>query len=144
MNSKDIKKTATVLKFARKRAKISQAQLSRITGLNQAVISKVENGKEVASKHYPVLARALKVDPATLQIPAKRGDCFWALCRNSACEHFPVSYQHKLTNFDVVNFCFACGGPYVKECASCGNKIVGDRGDEYCFCDACGKALFSP
>jgi UDP-N-acetylglucosamine 1-carboxyvinyltransferase len=51
------------IRDARKRAGITQMQLSEATGIDQASISRMENGRQGITLEYLIrIARALKVD----------------------------------------------------------------------------------
>jgi len=54
------------LKFARKRAGLTQAQLGKLAGLNQSAINKLESGKSKNSSQMTNLAMVLGVNPLWL------------------------------------------------------------------------------
>ena len=57
----------TRLREARKAKGITQAELGKLAGTNQAVIQKIENGWTLRPRMVDGLALALDVDPAWLQ-----------------------------------------------------------------------------
>lgn len=61
---------AQSLKMVREFQELSQNELSRLTGLPQSTISGMEAGRiNIGVERAKVLARALKVHPATLVFP---------------------------------------------------------------------------
>jgi transcriptional regulator with XRE-family HTH domain len=64
MHLKDVKDR---LKWARKRAKLSQEKLAYMTGLTQPTVQRLEKGKISSTTHLLVIARALNVSPDWLE-----------------------------------------------------------------------------
>ncbi len=61
------------IKNARKRAGLTQIQLSEETGIDQASISRMENGKQgITLEYLKRIARALRVDLSELVGDAER------------------------------------------------------------------------
>ncbi|MEJ1377949.1 MAG: helix-turn-helix transcriptional regulator [Candidatus Sedimenticola sp. (ex Thyasira tokunagai)] len=57
----------TRLRQLRREVGLTQQQLADLSGTNQAVVQKIENGKSQRPRILPELAYALKVNPAWLQ-----------------------------------------------------------------------------
>jgi len=58
---------STRLRETRKTRKLTQQALADLSGTNQAVIQKIENGKSKSPRIVEDLAMALEVNPAWLQ-----------------------------------------------------------------------------
>ncbi len=58
---------STRLRETRKTRKLTQQALADLSGTNQAVIQKIENGKSKSPRMVEDLAMALEVNPAWLQ-----------------------------------------------------------------------------
>jgi hypothetical protein len=105
------------------------------------------------------LARALGVELSELAPPESLpsnydyGDSFSAFCEDPFCEsnklklvnNSPVvvwdSWQsYPMDKWGDLNFCRSCEGDLIKECSSCGMRLI-DRGGRYCT--RCGKELHS-
>lgn len=61
----------TKIKYFRRRALLTQAQLAEQTGIDQSAICRIERGeRDFTVKQLMAIAGALKVNPATL-LPSK-------------------------------------------------------------------------
>lgn len=141
----------------RKRKNLSQEELAAAAGVSQPTVSRLEKQEQVASvKTLAKLARALEValselvPPETLSSgPAE--DTFYAFCENPLCSRNKLKLVNKVStvfweswqayrneDWSDANFCRSCGSDLVKECSSCGKRLV-EKGGRYCT--RCGKKL---
>jgi transcriptional regulator with XRE-family HTH domain len=69
------------VRIIRELQELSQSQLAELTGISQATISAIENGRvNLGVERAKVLALALKCHPAVLVFPA--GRLHWSALRN--------------------------------------------------------------
>lgn len=147
---------------ARKRQKLSQADLAALIGVSQASISRIEKSEQHPDfKLYAKIAKALKVDlkdiaPEEMLEQLQRQspfENFYAFCPNPFCDKNEFGWNkdtmksfvrwnsgkfHEAENYNKANFCSSCGTDLVKECPNCKQRLT-DKGSRYCM--GCGTEI---
>lgn len=67
---------------------------------------------------------------------------FWAHCANKKCEFHHQRFGYSTGRFLNVCFCFNCGHKIYKACPDCNTKIIGHRGNEFAYCEHCGRSHY--
>lgn len=69
----DSKEIGAIIRTAREKRGLSQAQLGALIGIKQASIQAVEKGETARSKYLPEIAMELEIPPETVGLPTETG-----------------------------------------------------------------------